>query len=719
MERYRLGQPVKIFKQLVLIVIFGLIAVAISSPVGATSTDAMKSSTGVDPGSVSPNWNPPYPRIGQVTFYGIGSGDEIWKNHDLIAIRYYFGSDAQRVKAKNPDGILLAANTSLTPDFEGVDDHVGQAIPEDWYVHDNQGNRLPFWSGHITNITNLSPAVDFVYGPQKFNEFLPQYLANYTDWTAFDGTLFDTWWSSLKWFVSDLDSVEPGVVEGWGAGKRALVSNLRSLIDLPVIAHEEGRNDYLNGNAFEFWTQETVGSRSWNMQSALELQETAVQPVIVYANSEAGLNDGDFFGAEFRADFTSAQIAGAYFGHDEGTFAHRYTYLHDEYAADLGYPISGPRTLESGLWVRNFDNGVIISNISGQPKTVTSGQLTGGPYWRFQGAQNPSFNDGSPFTSVDLEGVDGIMLFNQPTTLVTPIVIDNMPINMTSLDQDPAEYHGDWVQTDLRYTNSKTYYGLGYGWDEVASPYARSTTQGTATYRASIKVPGQYEVFEWHPDTKSDGFGSGCTDVGVNIQYSSGSASQFINQQINTGQWNSVGVYEFSDAFFAEVTLTAPGGCTTASDAIRFVWAPNQVASTFLDVPFSHWAHDYIETLYQSGYVSGCSNDPLLYCPEATMTRAESAVFVERGIHGAGFLPSHSEWFAKWATGLWDDGFTAGCGTDPLIYCPLQGHTRAEGSVFFLRMMHGSDYVPPDPGGIFADVSSEMWYADDVVCRLG
>jgi hypothetical protein len=27
-------------------------------------------------------------------------------------------------------------------------------------------------------------------------------------------------------------------------------------------------------------------------------------------------------------------------------------------------------------------------------------------------------------------------------------------------------------------------------------------------------------------------------------------------------------------------------------------------------------------------------------------------------------------------------------------------------------MMHGSDYVPPDPGGIFADVSSEMWYAD-------
>jgi hypothetical protein len=373
--------------------------------------------------------------------------------------------------------------------------------------------------------------------------------------------------------------------------------------------------------------------------------------------------------------------------------------------------------------VRYFDHGVIISNISGEPKTVTSGQLSGGPYWRFFGAQNQSFNDGSQFTSVDLEGVDGIVLFTQPTTLVTPIVIDNMPINMTSLDQDSAEYIGDWTQTDLRYTHSKTYYGLGYGWDEVASPYASTTSPGTATYRATINVPGQYEVFEWHPDTSADDLGAGCTDVGFNIHHAAGSTSQSINQRVNTGQWNSVGLYEFKSNFPAEVTLSAPGGCTTASDAIRFVWAADQVTSTFVDVPISHWAHDYIEILFQAGYISGCSNDPLMYCPDATMTRAESAVFVERGIQGADFTPSNPsaqifedvplwEWFAKWAAALWDDGYTAGCGTDPLIYCPLQGHIRAEGSVFFLRMMHGADYVPPEPSGIFSDVSTDLWYAD-------
>jgi hypothetical protein len=145
--------------------------------------------------------------------------------------------------------------------------------------------------------------------------------------------------------------------------------------------------------------------------------------------------------------------------------------------------------------------------------------------------------------------------------------------------------------------------------------------------------------------------------------------------------------------------------------------------TTFVDVPLEHWAHDYIEILYQDGYIAGCNVDPMLYCPEDILTRAESAVFVERGIHGADYLPLQptdqvfvdvplAEWFAKWANALWDDGFTTGCGTDPLIYCPFQENTRAEGSVFFLRMMYGADYVPPEPTGLFADVPTTAWYAD-------
>lgn len=142
----------------------------------------------------------------------------------------------------------------------------------------------------------------------------------------------------------------------------------------------------------------------------------------------------------------------------------------------------------------------------------------------------------------------------------------------------------------------------------------------------------------------------------------------------------------------------------------------------FEDVPLDHWAREYIETLFFEGYIAGCSADPMLYCPEDAMTRAESAVFVERGIRNASYIPPQpaatafadvplGEWYAKWAGALYEDGYTAGCGTNPLIYCPLDPHTIAEGAVFYLRMINGTTYLPPAPSGIFADVDLGAWYA--------
>jgi len=143
---------------------------------------------------------------------------------------------------------------------------------------------------------------------------------------------------------------------------------------------------------------------------------------------------------------------------------------------------------------------------------------------------------------------------------------------------------------------------------------------------------------------------------------------------------------------------------------------------TFVDVPFDHPYYNYIEILYEEGYTEGCNADPMMYCPDKVLNRAESAVFVEKGNHGAAYDPPDpteaifvdvvlDAWYADWAHGLWDDGFTAGCKTDPLSYCPEQEHTRAEGTVFYLRMMYGADYEPPLPKGYFKDVDPGKWYA--------
>jgi outer membrane protein assembly factor BamB len=144
----------------------------------------------------------------------------------------------------------------------------------------------------------------------------------------------------------------------------------------------------------------------------------------------------------------------------------------------------------------------------------------------------------------------------------------------------------------------------------------------------------------------------------------------------------------------------------------------------FVDVPVTHWAHDAIEELYRAGYVAGCSTNPLMYCPDQVLNRAESAVFVLRGVYGAIAAPPYpapaqpsfadvptSFWGYGWIESLYRDGYTAGCGTAPLVYCPAQQHSRAEGSVFFLRLMHDMSYQPPVPTGLFADVDLAAWYA--------
>lgn len=145
-------------------------------------------------------------------------------------------------------------------------------------------------------------------------------------------------------------------------------------------------------------------------------------------------------------------------------------------------------------------------------------------------------------------------------------------------------------------------------------------------------------------------------------------------------------------------------------------------AGSFTDVPDDHWAHEYIETIYQAGYVAGCSTDPLMYCPNDWLTRAQMAVFVLRGVHGAGYEPPApgeqifedvplDTWYAPWVNQFYLEGYTAGCSSDPLLFCPEQPHTRAEATDFFLRMLHGTEYEPPAPSGVFVDVATDTWYA--------
>jgi uncharacterized repeat protein (TIGR02543 family) len=174
------------------------------------------------------------------------------------------------------------------------------------------------------------------------------------------------------------------------------------------------------------------------------------------------------------------------------------------------------------------------------------------------------------------------------------------------------------------------------------------------------------------------------------------------------------------------ISCPGTGTCTVSMNAAKTVTATFEKA-TFGDVPFDYPRWAYIQALYEGGYTSGCQADPLLFCPEATLTRAESAVFMLRGLLGAGYepptepsgyvfvnddwAPSTVSWARSWAEGMWDEGMTSGCQADPLKFCPAATLTRAEGSVFGERIKNGKSYTPPAATHIF---TGDDWTPDSV-----
>jgi M6 family metalloprotease-like protein len=70
-------------------------------------------------------------------------------------------------------------------------------------------------------------------------------------------------------------------------------------------------------------------------------------------------------------------------------------------------------------------------------------------------------------------------------------------------------------------------------------------------------------------------------------------------------------------------------------------------------------------------------------------------------------------WAASWITKLYNNGVTGGCSSNPLMFCPGNGITRAQLAVFLLRAKHGAAYNPPAVVGStgFNDVSTSYWAA--------
>ena len=161
----------------------------------------------------------------------------------------------------------------------------------------------------------------------------------------------------------------------------------------------------------------------------------------------------------------------------------------------------------------------------------------------------------------------------------------------------------------------------------------------------------------------------------------------------------------------AVLTETLNGSTTTWARTIH-------LGNSFADVPTTYPFYAFIESLFHSGATGGCGGG--LFCPLGTVTRAQMAVFLLKGKHGANYVPPACSGefadvpcpsqFADWIEQFSAEGITAGCGGGD--YCPNQPVTRAQMAVFLLKAEHGSAYMPPACSGEFLDVPCPSQYAN-------
>jgi len=123
-------------------------------------------------------------------------------------------------------------------------------------------------------------------------------------------------------------------------------------------------------------------------------------------------------------------------------------------------------------------------------------------------------------------------------------------------------------------------------------------------------------------------------------------------------------------------------------------WTPPAPTGTlFGDVASDSFGAGWIEELYHEGITGGCSTNPLLYCPGASVKRQQMAVFLLKAEHGSSYLPppcvgifsdvTCPSLFADWIEQLSNENITGGCGAG--IYCPTNNVTRGQMAVFLTK----------------------------------
>ena len=110
----------------------------------------------------------------------------------------------------------------------------------------------------------------------------------------------------------------------------------------------------------------------------------------------------------------------------------------------------------------------------------------------------------------------------------------------------------------------------------------------------------------------------------------------------------------------------------------------------FGDVADTSWWKDHVNRLLELGVTRGCQIDPARYCPHQSVTRSQMASFLVRAFGfqwdgEAGFVDTGNSSHAGDINVLFGAGVTRGCAVNPVRFCPDDFVTRAQMASFLNR----------------------------------
>lgn len=484
--------------------------------------------------------------------------------------------------------------------------------------------RMPIkFVGWAPNVTDVNP-----YGGDNAINY---YLTNkYTTTNLANSSHFDGIWYDQKtllqdpqfWALTDFDMNWQDDKEQWGdEGKLdKWIAGLKKMFTLEK--QKTGREIVITNDGYGVIPPESIVSWHdgfmseccmygfWNWQLYFDALRKWDQPGKIIICVDGTLTWTDSKLQNYKNDFKDMRLGLSMNAMGPGYYArsvlsaYELTLWYDEYDVDLGQPTSEPYKIVSQCnsannrcpYVRFFDNGAVIVNHTLKPVTINQSDLAGltgyeGPYFRFYGGQDPSFNNGKALVDQPVvlngelvedgqdkkNGGDGIILVNTNNYYaVSDILVGNSNNNDTSPASKPVEITGNWnIKPPANHQNP--YYSQ---WDsdensEGTGYFYSVDSSATAIFRPTIGIGGEYEIFEWH-GWAGNSSGGEATNVATEIQHSGGTQNTTINQRGNYGQWNSLGKFNFDagDSGYVKISANGTDGYVIA-DAIKFVFTGN------------------------------------------------------------------------------------------------------------------------------------------------